>query len=548
MRKHVNQLIDSAVVSCLVMAVAILAASLFHLVTNPLVVSIHLAAISHFVQRFLAFALLLVVWNLHKRKFAAWLLAVLALTVSFVMYAVHRNIVGDIVMVLQAYCLVVLLTYHRRFRRPLRRPSVRRMLVLAVAVIVFLLANAVYGHMYLGRRGEGDATLGGSLHRVVEALFVTGGANPFSRFIVVFTWIAVGVLVVFILRPLVYHAITSPAELKRARELVKKYGQNPASYLELEADKTLYFSSQVEGVLAYGIVDNCVVVHCDPVCAPEHFLIFLAEFDGWCRENDYRYLFLSTTDVFLPEYEKLGFEHVKCGEEARIRLAEYTLKGGRFAKLRAEINHATKAGVVVGEYRPLDTRDPGIERAIAHVSDDWLAGKKSGRLVFAVGGVNLDNPLDRRYFYAAVDGKIVAFNVFLPFGAGEGYMTDVTRRTHDAPSGVSEKITYEAFQQFASEGCVWGSMGVSPLANVEDGDNANPTIAKVLELVYERGSRFYGFKSLHQVKERYAPTAWLPAYFVYSPKSITVDMAVAIIQLQNSSGLTDFFTSRFRRP
>lgn len=54
-------------------------------------------------------------------------------------------------------------------------------------------------------------------------------------------------------------------------------------------------------------------------------------------------------------------------------------------------------------------------------------GKKSGMLQFTMGTVGLEDPMDKRYFYALnSDGKMVAFIVFVPFLGKNGYMADVT--------------------------------------------------------------------------------------------------------------------------
>ena len=554
MEKVERNLINSVVFLCLILSISTFVITFLNIPLKTGETLDHLTAISHFCQRFLAFMLLLVVWNLHKRKYTAWLLTVVALIVNSLLYVIHQQLYGyigaalQIVMALQIYCLIVLLGFHKYFRRPAYKRSLKKVVGFSAAILLFLLLNAAYEYFFLFADNDAHPTAFESLQDIFQYLFITGGTNPYSKFIFTFIWISAGICAVFILRPIVYRTILLQQDVKKARPLVLKYGQNPASYLALEADKNLFFGEEADGVIAYGVVDNCIVVQGDPICADEDFMRLLSEFDAYCHENDYHCLFLSATDKFFSEYAKLGYDHVKCGEEARIKLDEYQLAGGKMAKLRALINHAVKAGVTVREYKPLEKKDMEIERAINKVTDDWMAGKRSGKLVFSVGDVNLDNPLDRRYFYATDgNGKIVAFNVFLPFDGMKGYMADVTRRTHDAPGGATEKITYDAFMRFKEEGAVWGSMGVSPLANVEDGESASPVVSKILELAYEKGSRFYGFKSLHQTKERYTPTEWLPTYFVYSPKAINLDMAIAIIQLQNSGGIGDFIASLFKK-
>lgn len=144
--------------------------------------------------------------------------------------------------------------------------------------------------------------------------------------------------------------------------------------------------------------------------------------------------------------------------------------------MRMNINHATKAGVTVHEYKVLEKRDPTLEAEFDRITNEWLEGKKSGMLQFIMGTVGLENPMDKRYFYAVnADGKMVAFIVFVPFLGKNGYMADVTRHGKDAPGGVMKTIIYDAFQIFKEEGVGYGSLGVAPLAGL-DSDSKNPSV------------------------------------------------------------------------
>ena len=144
--------------------------------------------------------------------------------------------------------------------------------------------------------------------------------------------------------------------------------------------------------------------------------------------------------------------------------------------MRMNINHATKAGVTVHEYKVLEKRDPTLEAEFDRITNEWLEGKKSGMLQFTMCTFGLENPMDKRYFYAVnADGKMVAFIVFVPFLGKNGYMADVTRHGKDAPGGVMKTIIYYAFQIFKEEVVVYGSLGVAPLAGL-DSDSKNPSV------------------------------------------------------------------------
>lgn len=214
--------------------------------------------------------------------------------------------------------------------------------------------------------------------------------------------------------------------------------------------------------------------------------------------------------------------------------------------MRMNINHAAKAGVTVSEYRPLEKRDPEIEQAFDRVTDEWLGQKKSSLLSFTMGTAGLENPMDKRYFYARdKDNQIVAFIVFVPFLGKDGYMADVTRHGNGAPGGVMETIIYEAFQVFKNEGIHYGSLGVAPLAGLDD-EKAEP-VEKLLRFVYDHLNECYGFKDLYRAKEKYSPTEWIPAYYIYLPKFPTPDMFYAVVKIQNNNVIREAVQSFLHR-
>ncbi|MDD3339060.1 MAG: DUF2156 domain-containing protein [Lachnospiraceae bacterium] len=338
----------------------------------------------------------------------------------------------------------------------------------------------------------------------------------------------------------------SAQEKDKVRRLVCKYGQNPGSYLTLEEDKSIYFGQKVEGVIPYGIVGDVMVVNGDPICAPENFEKLLTEFHQFCDKNIYSCVFLSITDAFLPIYKKMGYGTVKCGEEPQFDVQGYSLKGGKAAKVRAEYNHAVKAGVTVLEYAPTKQKDPAIEAEFDRITNEWLDGKKSGELVFTLGNVGFDAPMDKRYFYALNEaGKLVGFVVYVPFGGMTGYMADVTRRSKDAPRGVMEMINVTAIEKFREEGIAWLSMGLAPLAHMDEGEDKDELASKLLGYVYEHLNGFYGFKDLFRAKEKYNPTVWKPGYFAFDPKVITPDIAYAVVAIQNPRGVMDYLKGFF---
>ncbi len=506
-------------------------------------------AVSRFTQRIISLIVLVLSVGLHGRKRVAWLGVVVLISVSlFAHFILRHNLFGIPIILCEAYILAVLLVYHTHFSRKGRHLSVKTAVLLVSAMACIIAINAAFElstlHAVKGKEisfYEGFSELA----NIILSGTTNNSSHPvFESFLLLLFWAMVVGGLLLILRSAVIKRSIMPAEKEKARELVKKYGQNPGSYLTLEDDKQLFFGKAADGVIAYGIVGDVVVVNGDPVCSPDFFDGLLTEFNLFCIEGDYQCIFLSTTALYLDKYTAHGFHHVKCGEEARFNLEELTLAGGKMAKLRANINHANKAGLVTSEYTVALEANSEIEKEIDAVSRAWMAEKKSSELAFTIGGVGLEDPMDRRYFYLRDPaGKMVAFNVYLPFSGMDGYMADVTRRLPDAPSGATEKLIYDAFTIFKQEGKHWGSMGLAPLSNIHEEGEQDSTTAKILELIYDKFNAFYGFKDLRMAKERYSPTTWEPGFFVYSTSAITPQMAYAVIKIQNPGGVLDYLKS-----
>ena len=116
-------------------------------------------------------------------------------------------------------------------------------------------------------------------------------------------------------------------------------------------------------------------------------------------------------------------------------------------------------------------------------------------------------------------------------------MADVTRHGQDAPGGVMETIIHKAFQVFKKEGVEFGSLGVAPLAGLEE--NSANLVERLLCFVYEHLNECYGFRDLSRAKEKYSPTQWLPSYYVYLPMIPTPEMFYAVVRIQNPQEICD---------
>lgn len=497
----------------------------------------------HIVSFLLGLLMLLFAYRLYKRVRLAWLVEVSALSMSILeqVWRYHRFTIP--IVVIELFVLIVLCMCHEDFQRKSNPVTLKTALGLIGVSVSLLLANATLGIFLMrGHFGNIHDLMDALLRSIQLLIFMDTGvmqatgrvAELYAIALVTINWICLILAAILLLKPLIYTPIVTKRDRERVRDLVNKYGQNTIAYLALEPDKTYLFGTQVEGVCAYTIKNDVFLACGDPICKPEDAPLFLQEIVSSCQRNSYHLMFLNVTDQFYDLYGELGFGRVKYGEDAAFYLPECTLSGGKVAKVRAAINHANKAGIIVSEYRPQDGRDFSIERQMQEVTSDWLKTKGGYEMQFLLGGMGLSSPMDRRYFVAFdCDNTLLGFVIFLPFT--NGYLADVTRRRKNAPQGVLEKIIWEAFMTFKEEGVLWGNMGMSPLYNVADSEKAKLP-EKLFSYIYENLNSSYGFQQLHHAKAKYAPTHWQPRYLVYSPKPFSPKLAYALVRCQIKEG------------
>lgn len=495
----------------------------------------------------LGMLMLLLAYSLSKRVRSAWFIEVIVLVATLVLQIVHFHRFTVPIVLIELFVLIVLLVSYRDFHRLPNRVTLKWAFIFIGISFMLLLINASFG-LYIMRAHINDVhTIYNAMLNSINLLIFmdtnvldikNNRGQMYADSLIIMNWICIFASLLLLMKPLVYDYIHDKQDKVKARKIVLEHGQNPMSYLSLENDKRYFFSKNVDGVCSYTIVGKVLVGCGDIICHKNDGFDFLTELLTFARQNGWDILLLNITDCFLDLYKTAQFGVVKYGEDACFELSEYNLAGGKVAKVRAAINHANKAGIIVQEYQPLKQRSPEIEKEIQEISEAWLKSKTMSEMTFMLGGAGLDNPLDRRYFYARDElGEMLGFVVFLPYLSGKGYLADVTRRKSNAPQGVLEKIIYEAFMLMKDEGIQAANMGLSPLYNVASGDKMTIN-EKLFAYIYDNMNSSYNFKALHHAKEKYAPTYWEERYLAYYPRPFSPQYAYAIIKAQNPKSIS----------
>lgn len=511
---------------------------------------------NHVLSFYIGLILIYLSYRLYNRVKMAYRLTIFMLILSSTLQIIRNGPFSYLSVFIDFLLIIIFVSSSSYFSRKSDKITFKWSLGFIFISFFIVLTHSIICLFLLKKHIVGIKNLCGAIYQSFYILFFAQTSNIMYKnqwshiyidSLIWINWTCIAISIFLILEPLVVPIKHKSIQWEDLRKLVINFGQNPMSYLSLESDKKFFISDKIEALAAYTIVNGVFVCCADPICDPLNIHIFLNEIEQFCNLNGLDLLFLNTTDAFIEVYKNHGFGVVKYGEDALFKLSDYSLNGGKVSKVRTAINRANKENVQVLEYSPLIKKDSKIEKELLQISEEWMSSKNSPELKFMLGSIGFDNPMDKRYFYA-LDSKnnICAFVVFIPYLNKNAYLADITRYKNDAPKGVLEKILYESFIKFKSEGVIWANLGLSPLYNVKQEDQQILT-NHLFSFIYENLNNTYGFKSLHFAKAKYAPTHWENRYIAFYPKNFSLKFAIAIVESQSSQNLTSIVKSQFSK-
>jgi len=306
---------------------------------------------------------------------------------------------------------------------------------------------------------------------------------------------------------------------------------DPQGCLALSGDKDLIFSPAEDAFIMYARQRKSWVAFGDPVGAPESFDALAWDFYEQAQKANCRPVFYEVSARYLPVWIEMGMVLHKVGEEAVVRLPEFSLAGSKFKSMRAAFNKKQREGLAL-EILPPPHSDEVIA-TLAEISDAWL-GTKSGREKgFSVGRFDaayLDN------FPIAVirkEGRIVAFANILAPGSGRSVGIDLMRYLPEVADGMMEFLFLSLIEHYRAAGAEEFTLGVAPLAGLSERRTAR-LWNRFGRLMFRHGGAFYNFEGLRGFKQKFQPE-WRPRYIALPP-GLSPMVAMADVALLIAGG------------
>ncbi|MBC2605389.1 bifunctional lysylphosphatidylglycerol flippase/synthetase MprF [Pelagicoccus albus] len=332
-------------------------------------------------------------------------------------------------------------------------------------------------------------------------------------------------------------------QCKEAVDRILESSPVASSNLALMGDKRFYFNDEETAFIMFRISGKTWVSMGDPVGDPKAFKNLITSFRELAAEYGGQPVFYQASKDHLFNYVDVGLRPVKVGEVARVRLEDFTLTGSKRQSMRSRLKRVAKKGCV---FEMLSQEEALLEmQTLKAISDEWLAAKKAREKGFSLGYFDESYLARFRIAVVRVEGKIVAFTNVWETRSKEEISIDLMRYSNDAPPSVMEFLFVELIKWSQEEGFVFFDLRVAPLSGITVG-NSVPFAHKLLDVVFNHGENFYGFKGIRSYKERFSPE-WEPIY-VASPSSwrlpfVTADLTRVVSSRPSPSAPAGFHGS-----
>jgi len=106
---------------------------------------------------------------------------------------------------------------------------------------------------------------------------------------------------------------------------------------------------------------------------------------------------------------------------------------------------------------------------------------------------------------------------------------DLMRYTKACPHGTMDVLFLSLFLWAKEQAIDRCSLGMAPLANVND--------SNIIKLLYKYGNKLYNFKGLYEYKNKFAPK-WESVYLVSQPAATSINVALLALIIHSNDSNT----------
>ncbi len=315
-------------------------------------------------------------------------------------------------------------------------------------------------------------------------------------------------------RPKMMGMESSIHQVEKIKNHLERYQGTELSHLIFLHDKYVYWNIDQTVLFSYQKYADKIVVLGNPIGEEADFSSAIEEFLQTADLYGFTPVFYEINDTILPSLHEHGFNFLKLGEEAFVKLDSFTFTGKKMKGCRAVKNKFEREQFSVDLLSPPYSSEIMIE--LEEVSTKWLQGRAEKG--FSLGFFDKDYLNTSKIAVLRDEDSIIGFASIMPmYDNNERISVDLMRFKPDAPSGTMDFIFLSLFEWAKGEGYRIFNIGMSPLSNV--GQSRYSFLSeKIAAQIFLHGHYFYHFKGLKNFKDKYADF-WESKYVAYRKKT-----------------------------
>ena len=313
---------------------------------------------------------------------------------------------------------------------------------------------------------------------------------------------------------------------EKIKEIISKHGGSSLAHYVFVGDKYVYINDTEDVFFQYQIISDKIVILGNPIGNKNSFFNATREFYDLADLYGYTLVFTGVDINIFPELHDMGYDFMKLGQEAIVKLEDFSLAGNKNKSKRQAVSRIDKAGYTFSIEEPPFTDE--LFKELKDVSDEWLNGKKEKG--FCVGYFDREYiEMDKIAIVRNAEGEIKAFATIMPMYDNKTLSVDLMRFKDIQLNGIMDFIFVNLFEYSKENGYEFFNLGLVPLAEV--GESKYSFIReKIAYQIFINGNFIYSFKGLKKFKDKYA-SDWNEKYIAYKKESSLVITCIQILKL-----------------
>jgi lysylphosphatidylglycerol synthetase-like protein (DUF2156 family) len=459
--------------------------------------------------------------GLSRGKRRAWTCAVFLFALAAVVHLVHGP---DPISVLLSVAMVLALIWFRTDFRAKGDPGSLTQAI--VFVPVYLLFVFVFTSITLFAERKHitpDLSFWGNVETAYLGLIGLDGPYTFHRnlfhdffetALLVIGIAGLLTLLYLVFRTFVQAEPPTPDRRRHAEQIVRRWGDDTLDYFSLRRDKNYFFSADGQSLIAYLYVRGTAMVAADPIGPPASEGRTIDEFLSFCAERGWRVAFFAVREADAELYRERGMHVIYLGDEAILRLANFSLEGAERKAVRAAVKHVEKKHTF--ELMAENEASPELVAELNEISEEWRKGAPERGFTMELGeeveGTSSDFVL--AVARARDGGRVEGFLRFVPvYGDEPGYSLDLMRRRPESTNGMTEFLIAKAAVALGARGFKRLSLNFAAWGRLLDSAEDAGLAGRLQRLMAKGLNPFFQIQSLRDFNQKFGPE-WVPRSIV----------------------------------